>query len=328
VSLRAYIRLFTQIQLMPIMENGEEILVGGQAVMEGVMMRAPHSYCVAVRKPDGEIVTEEAPLARMSEKHKIFKYPVFRGVGTLWQAMTLGLKALRFSSNMALQDPQQAAANQPPKEIPSWAIAANLVFTLGMFVFMYKFLPLLLVTKLQKLYPVLAGRVMFNIADGVIRMVIFLSFLYAISLWKDIRRVFEYHGAEHKVVFNFESGQPVTVSNAQRFTTYHPRCGTSFLFVVLILAIPVYTLIPFDGFLPRLLSRVALLPLIAGLSYEVIRFAAKRRGGLLATLAAPGLWLQRITTKPPADDQTAVAIRALEGAMALEKAQGGQLVIA
>jgi len=328
VSLRAYFRLFTQIQLMPVMENGEEILVGGQAVLEGVMMRAPHSYCVAVRKPDGEIVTEQAPLARMSEKHRIFKYPVIRGVGTLWQAMTLGLRALRFSTNVSLQDPGQAEAKEPPKEIPGWAIAANLVFTLGMFVFMYKFVPLLLVTKLQKLYPVLAGRVAFNVADGVIRMAIFLGFLYAISLWKDIRRVFEYHGAEHKVVFNFESGQPVTVPNAQRFTTYHPRCGTSFLFVVLILAIPIYTLIPFDGFLPRLLLRVALLPLIAGLSYEVIRFAAKRRGSLLATLAAPGLWLQRITTKPPADDQTAVAIRALEGAMALEKAQGGQLVIA
>jgi len=310
------------------MENGEEILVGGQAVMEGVMMRAPHSYCVAVRKPDGEIVTEEAPLARMSEKHKIFKYPVIRGVGTLWQAMTLGLRALRFSTNVLLQDPDQAAAKEPPKEIPAWAMAANLVFTLGMFIFMYKFVPLLLVTKLQKLYPPLAGRVPFNVADGLIRMAIFLGFLYAISLWKDIRRVFEYHGAEHKVVFNFESGQPVTVPNAQRFTTYHPRCGTSFLFVVLILAIPIYTLIPFDGFLARLLSRIALLPLIAGLSYEVIRFAAKRRGSLLATLAAPGLWLQRITTKPPADDQTAVAIRALEGAMALEKAQGGQLVIA
>jgi len=328
VSLRAYFRLFTQIQLMPVMENGEEILVGGQAVLEGVMMRAPHSYCVAVRKPDGEIVTEQAPLARMSEKHKIFKYPVIRGVGTLWQAMTLGLRALRFSTNVLLQDPDQAAAKEPPKEIPAWAMAANLVFTLGMFIFMYKFVPLLLVTKLQKLYPPLAGRVPFNVADGLIRMAIFLGFLYAISLWKDIRRVFEYHGAEHKVVFNFESGQPVTVPNAQRFTTYHPRCGTSFLFVVLILAIPIYTLIPFDGFLARLLSRVALLPLIAGLSYEVIRFAAKRRGSLLATLAAPGLWLQRITTKPPADDQTAVAIRALEGAMALEKAQGGQLVIA
>jgi len=204
VSLRAYFRLFTQIQLMPAMENGEEILVGGQAVMEGVMMRAPHSYCVAVRKPDGEIVTEEAPLARMSEKHKIFKYPVIRGVGTLWQAMTLGLRALRFSTNVLLQDPDQAAAKEPPKEIPAWAMAANLVFTLGMFIFMYKFVPLLLVTKLQKLYPPLAGRVPFNVADGLIRMAIFLGFLYAISLWKDIRRVFEYHGAEHKVVFNFE----------------------------------------------------------------------------------------------------------------------------
>ena len=164
MSLRAYFRLFTQIQLMPIMESGEEILVGGQAVMEGVMMRAPHSYCVAVRKPDGEIVTEETPLARMSEKHKIFKYPVFRGVGTLWQAMTLGLKALRFSSQRgARRTRDQAAAKQPPKEIPGWAIAANLVFTLGMFIFMYKFVPLLLVTKLQKLYPVLAGRVLFNV---------------------------------------------------------------------------------------------------------------------------------------------------------------------
>jgi uncharacterized protein YqhQ len=226
-----------------------------------------------------------------------------------------------------LQDPQQAG-KEPPKEIPAWAMAANLVFTFGMFIFMYKFVPLFLVTKLQKLYPVLAGRVAFNLADGLIRMAIFLAFMFAISLLKDIRRVFEYHGAEHKVVFNFESGQPVTVANAQRFTTFHPRCGTSFLFVVLILAIPIYTLIPFDGFLPRFLSRIALLPLIAGLSYEVIRFAAKRRGSLLATLAAPGLWLQRITTKPPADDQTAVAIRALEGAMALEEAQGGQLVIA
>jgi len=327
VSLRPYFRLFTNIQLMPVMEAGEEILVGGQAVLEGVMMRAPHSYCVAVRKPDGEIVTEQAPLARMSEKYKVFKYPVIRGVGTLWQAMTLGLKALRFSTNVLLQDPQQAG-KEPPKEVPGWAIAANLVFTFGMFIFMYKFVPLLLVTKLQKMYPVLAGRVAFNLADGVIRMAIFLAFMFGISLLKDIRRVFEYHGAEHKVVFNFESGQPVTVANARRFTTFHPRCGTSFLFVVLILAIPIYTLIPFDGFLPRFLSRIALLPVLAGLSYEVIRFAAKRRGSLLATLAAPGLWLQRITTKPPADDQTAVAIRALEGAMALEEAQGGQLVIA
>jgi uncharacterized protein YqhQ len=172
------------------------------------------------------------------------------------------------------------------------------------------------------------GRIAFNAVDGLIRLLIFLGFLYAISLWKDIRRVFEYHGAEHRVVFNFESGNPVTISNAQRFTTFHPRCGTSFLLVVMMISMAVYTLLPFDGFLGKFLARVALLPVIAGLSYEMIRYAARRRGGLMAALTRPGLWLQRITTKPPADDQTAVAIRALEGAMALEEAQGCQPEIA
>jgi uncharacterized protein YqhQ len=155
-----------------------------------------------------------------------------------------------------------------------------------------------------------------------------VAFLFGISLWKDIRRVFEYHGAEHKVVFNFESGKPLTVENAQGFSTFHPRCGTSFLLVVMLVAMVVYTLIPFDGFVLKFLSRIALLPVIAGVSYEVIRFAGKRRGGLMAILTAPGLWLQRITTKPPSDEQTAVAIHALEGAMTLERAQGGELVIA
>jgi len=328
VSLRAFFRLFTHMQMMPILESGEETLVGGQAVMEGVMMRAPHSYCVAVRKPNGEIITEEMPLARMSEQYPIFKYPVFRGVGTLYQALKLGGRALKFSAAAAIEDPTQKPAQEPPKEIPSWVVAGPIVFSLAFFIFMYKFVPLFLVTRLEKLYPVLHGRIAFNLADGLIRMAILLTLLYVLSRLKDIRRVFEYHGAEHKVVFNFESGQPLTVENAQRFTTFHPRCGTSFLFVVFFLAMPVYTLIPFDGFVLKLVFRILLIPVIAGVAYELIRFAAKRRGSFLATLTAPGLWMQRITTKPPADDQAAVAIRALEGAMALEKSQGGQLVIA
>jgi uncharacterized protein YqhQ len=315
-------------QMLPILESGEETLVGGQAVMEGVMMRAPHSYCVAVRKPNGEVVTEQMPLARMSEQYKIFSYPIFRGIGTLYQALKLGGRALKFSASAALDDPNQPAGKEPPKEAPGWVVAGPIVFSLAFFIFMYKFVPLFLVTKLQKVYPVLEGRVAFNLADGAIRMAILLTLLYVLSRMKDIRRVFQYHGAEHKVVFNFESGQPVTVENAQRFTTFHPRCGTSFLFVVFLLAIPIYTLIPFDDFATKLLFRVALMPVIAGVSYELIRFAAKRRGSFLATLAAPGLWMQRITTKPPSDDQAAVAIQALEGAMTLEKSQGGQLVIA
>jgi uncharacterized protein YqhQ len=314
--------------MMPILESGEETLVGGQAVMEGVMMRAPHSYCVAVRKPNGEIVTEQMPLARMSEQHRLFRYPVVRGVGTLFQAMKLGLRALRFSANVALDDPSRRQPASKRKEIPDWAIIGNMLFSLAFFIFMYKFVPLYLTTKLEGFFPALSGRVPFNLTDGLIRLAIFLLFLYAISRMKDVRRVFQYHGAEHKVVFNFESGKPVTIANAQQFSTFHPRCGTSFLFVVMIVSIGVYTLIPFDGFLAKLLSRVVLLPVIAGISYELIRFAARRRGSFLATLTAPGLWTQRITTKPPTDDQAAVAILALEGAMALEQSQGGELVIA
>jgi uncharacterized protein YqhQ len=315
---------------MPVLESGEETLVGGQAVMEGVMMRAPHSYCVAVRKPNGEIVTEQQSLPRMSEMYPIFKLPVFRGVGTLFQAMSLGMKALKFSADVSMDEikKEELAKNPKAKEVPGWIMTGNLIFSGLMFILMYKFLPLYAATGLKKIYPVLEGRIAFNLVDGLIRMLIFLLFMWALSLMKDIHRVFEYHGAEHKVVFNFESGTPVNVENAQRFTTFHPRCGTSFLFVVIIVSIVFYTFIPFDGFMAKLLSRIALLPVITGVSYELIRFAAKRRGSVLSTMTAPGLWLQRITTQPPADEQTAVAIHALEGAMALEEKQGGQLVIA
>ena len=325
MSLRIYLRLFAHTQLLPVLESGEETLVGGQAVIEGVMMRAPHSYCVAVRKPNGEIATEELPVPRISERYPIFKYPIVRGVGTLYQAMKLGLKALRFSANASLETEEQTAK---VKEISSWAITLNLLFSVGFFIFLYKFVPLYLVTSLQKWYPALGGRFAFNLVDGLIRLAIFLAFLYGVSRLRDIRRVFEYHGAEHKVVFNFESGKPLTVANAQTFTTYHPRCGTSFLLVVMLISMAVYMTIPFDGFAARFVSRVALLPVIAGVSYELIRLAARRRGSVLATLTAPGLWLQRITTKPPSDEQTSVAIQALEGAMALEERQGGPLVIA
>jgi uncharacterized protein YqhQ len=320
-----FLRLFAHSQLMPVLESGEEeTLVGGQAVLEGVMMRSPHSYCVAVRKASGEIVTEEKPLAKISEKYPIFRFPVFRGVGTLGQAMGLGMKALRFSANAALEDVPGAKK----QELSSGMLALNIGVSLAFFIFLYKFVPLYLATALGRIFPMLQGRILFNIADGVIRMAIFVGFLFLISRWKDIRRVFEYHGAEHRVVFNFESGLPVTVENAQTFSTFHPRCGTSFLLVVMLVSIGIYTLLPFDSFALKLVGRILLLPVIAGVSYELIRYAAKHRGGLLSTLTAPGLWLQRITTQPPADDQTAVAIEALERAMALEEAQGGKMVIA
>lgn len=316
--------------MLPILEAGEETLVGGQAVMEGVMMRAPHSYCVAVRKPNGELATSEMPVERMSEKYKIFKYPLLRGLGTLYQALKLGGKALNFSALMSLDEADPAGNNdqKKPKEMPGWMMGAPVLFSFLFFIFMYKFVPLYLVTRLARVYPVFDGRVAAVLADGAIRLIILITLLYALSKLKDMRRMFEFHGAEHKVVFNFESGQPVSVENAQRFTTFHPRCGTSFLVVVFLLAIPMYALIPFTGFAAKLLSRVVLIPFLIGISYELIFYAAKRRGSLLALLTMPGLWTQRITTKPPSDDQAAVAIHALEGAMTLEKSQGGPLVIA
>src|SRR5271157_3120069 len=318
--------------MLPVLEGGEETLVGGQAVMEGVMMRAPHSYCVAVRKKSGEIVTEETALARISERYPIFKLPVFRGMGTLFQAMKLGIKALQFSSNVfvegeAQEESQRDPAAKPLKELPKWALTLNLIVMLGSFLFLYKFLPLYLATRLGKTYPALASGLAFNFMDGAIRIAIFLVFMFALSRLKDIRRLFEYHGAEHKVVFNFESGQPVSVEAAQKFTTYHPRCGTSFLMLLMFVSMFFYVFIPFTGFLPKLAARIVLVPLIVGVCYEMIRYAARHPGGLLTVLTTPGLWLQRITTQPPSDQQAEVAVHALDRAMALEKAQGGELVI-
>lgn len=324
MSARTFLRLFTHIQMLPILESGEETLVGGQAVMEGVMMRAPHSYCVAVRKANGEIVTDEMPVQRLSEKNSIWKLPILRGIGTLGQAMSLGLKALRFSANAALA----GDSVEKPAEVSNMALAMNLAFSLVFFIVMYKVVPLFLVTQLSHKFAVLNGRIAFNALDGIIRLAIFLAFLGLVSRAKDIRRVFEYHGAEHKVVFNYESGKPVNVENAQSFVTWHPRCGTSFLLVVMVISMLTYMLVPFDGFWAKLASRIVLLPIITGVSYELIRFAAKRQGSALAWITAPGLWLQRITTKPPSDGQAEVAIAALDRAMSLEAKQGGELVIA
>ncbi len=328
MSLRKFVRLAAHIQMLPVLESGEETLIGGQAVMEGVMMRSPHSYCVAVRKANGTMVTEESPLPRVSEQYPIFRYPVLRGLGTLGQAMWLGIKALFFSTNIAVEDAEPTKPAEKPAEASSWVMWLNLAFMLLFFLFMYKFVPLLAATAIGNHVAALHGRLATNLVDGLIRIAILLTFLSLMSRTKDMRRMFQYHGAEHKVVFNFESGQPVSIENAQKFTTFHPRCGTSFMLVMMVIAMIVYALVPVDGFAAKLAVRVALLPLVIGLSYELIRFAARRRGSFLSFLTAPGLWLQRVTTKQPTDDQAAVAIHALQGAMELEKAHGGELVIA
>ena len=325
-------RFLTVVQLLPALEGGEETLVGGQAVLEGVMMRSPHAWAIACRKHSGDLVTYSEPLEKLSEKHKWMGWPVVRGVITLGHAMTLGFRALKFSANVVLdelQPPSEKVAPEKKKlEISGWIAAINVVISLGFFIFMYKYLPLVAATELKKVDPALGGQIMFNLVDGVIRLALFLSFIWATSLWPDIRRVYQYHGAEHKTVFAFENGDPLETAAVQKYSTYHPRCGTSFLMTVMIISIAVYMLFPVTSFWARFALRLVLLPVIAGVSYEVIRFAAKHRGSLFALMTAPGLWLQRITTQPPSDQQTECAIVALDQAMSLEKQRGGELVIA
>jgi uncharacterized protein YqhQ len=351
VRLRNYLRFLAAVQLLPALESGEETLVGGQAVLEGVMMRSPHAWAIACRKPSGEVVTMSEPLERPSEKHKWMAWPIVRGVMTLGYAMNLGYRALRFSANVAIEDMMQeeagAAKAEPVQKaveavkpasseetrekaasISTWLAAVNIVISLAFFIFMYKYIPLLAATELKKIDPALGGRIVFNLIDGGIRLVLFLLFIWGVSLWKDIRRVYEYHGAEHKTVFAFENGDPLETTAVQKYSTYHPRCGTSFLMTVMLISIGFYMLIPYTTFWARFASRIVLLPVIAGVSYEIIRFAAKHRGSLFALMTLPGLWLQRITTKPPSDDQAQCAIDALDKAMALEKERGGELVIA
>ncbi len=329
-------------------------------------MRSPHAWAIACRKPSGEVVTMSEPLERPSEKHKWMAWPIVRGVMTLGYAMNLGYRALRFSANVAIEEIMQedgaaqkkeaekdhvvtAASAVPPKRseaessekpaaksatrekaatVSNWLAAGNLIISLAFFIFMYKYLPLLAATELKKLDPALGGRIAFNLVDGGIRLALFLFFIWGVSLFKDIRRVYEYHGAEHKTVFAFENGDPLTTTEVQKYSTYHPRCGTSFLMTVMLISIGFYMLVPYTTFWARFASRIVLLPLIAGVSYEIIRFAAKHRGSLFALMTAPGLWLQRITTQPPSDEMAQCAITALDQAMSLEKERGGELVIA
>jgi uncharacterized protein YqhQ len=354
------VRFLVAVQLLPALESGEETLVGGQAVLEGVMMRSPHAWAIACRKPSGEVVTMSEPLERPSEKHKWMGWPIVRGVMTLGYAMSLGYRALRFSANVAIEDVMQsddaskapvetAASADPTKRreaepatkessksqsrekaatISGWLAAVNVIISLAFFIFMYKYLPLLAATELKKANPALGGQIIFNLVDGAIRLILFLLFIWGVSLFPDIRRVYQYHGAEHKTVFAFENGDPLETAAVQKYSTFHPRCGTSFLMTVMLISIGFYMLVPFTTFWARFASRIALLPLIAGVSYEIIRFAAKHRGSLFALMTAPGLWLQRITTQPPTDEMAQCAITALDQAMVLEKEQGGELVIA
>jgi uncharacterized protein YqhQ len=302
-----------------------ELLVGGQALIEGVMMRSPGAYGVAVRRPDGSIAFQRGKVSSLAKRFPILKLPVLRGVAVLFQSLALGIRSLNFSAEQAVaaekvetEGNAAAEGTVPPAKTSNWAIASSMAFGLGLGVVVFLLAPLWL-THLGEKY-LFGGHLTnlgFNLLDGGLRAIFFLAYIWGISRMKDIHRVFQYHGAEHKVVFNYEKRLPLTVENARVQSRLHPRCGTSFLLFVLLVSILVFALIPKTApFLVKFGGRLLLVPAIAGLSYEVLRFTAKHRAApLFAVLVAPGLALQRITTQEPTDDMLEVAIAALEEAL-------------
>jgi uncharacterized protein YqhQ len=296
----------------------EKLSIGGQAVLEGVMMRSPHAFTVAVRKggkPGAEIALLKEAILPIGERFPLLKKAVLRGSVALFEAMVLGVRALNFSANEAMENEEGRQ-----EEISPLAMAGTMVLALAFALGLFLALPLLLTQLLGTQYSAFKGNVLFNLTDGAIRVGLFLGYVSGISFMKDIRRVFEYHGAEHKAIGAYEAGEPLTVENARKYTRIHPRCGTSFLMVVMVLSIMLFSMIP--GSWPlwaKAASRLVLLPVIAGLSYEFIKYSAKKRGNrIIEALIYPGLLLQRLTTREPTDDQLEVAIRAMDEALAME----------
>ena len=300
----------------------EDILVGGQAVIEGVMMRTPHAYAVAVRRADGTMEVRKEGVRRLSDYWKPLSWPIVRGFAVLLQSLVLGIRTLNFSFNVTMMDLDPKATEQPAEKTSEREFLPILISLLSagvVAVFLFILAPLWITTWLKGHFIAVHNWVVFNLVDGLIRVVFFLSYILLISLMKDIRRVFQYHGAEHKVVYTWEAGEELTVENARGKSTLHPRCGTSFLLFVMVVSIVIFSLFKFKAFWAIFLSRVILIPLISGLSYELIRLSAPRcRKGFFRMVVFPGLALQRVTTKEPSDDQLAVAIHALKEALELD----------
>jgi uncharacterized protein YqhQ len=305
-------------------DRNVDMLVGGQAVIEGVMMRGLTGYSVAVRKPDGGVAIRKDKLVSITQKYPFLKMPVLRGSVVLIQSLILGVQALNYSASVS----SEGKDGEP--EMSNWAIAGSMIMALILGVGLFILAPLGLTNVIRHyLFPEM-GNFAYNLVDGVIRALFFFVYIASISMMEEIRRVFQYHGAEHKTVYTFEANEDLTVENARTKSTLHPRCGTSFLLFVMAISILVFSLVPSTAhFTIKFGARVVLLPLIAGLAYEVIRFSARHlKNPVCRVLITPGLWLQRITTKEPDDSQLEVAITALKEALMYDIIEPDQAAVA
>jgi uncharacterized protein YqhQ len=281
--------------------------IGGQAVLEGVMMRTPSKWAVAVRKPDGEIAQVVRDISSPMARRPVYRLPVVRGVIALGESLAIGFRALAISANYAAQDPD-APEGEVQTEITRGQLIFSFAIAIGFALMLFKVTPALITNWLP-----IETTGAFVVIEGVIRVCIFLAYLLLISLLPDLRRVFQYHAAEHKAINAFEAGEELTPERVQKFSLIHPRCGTAFLLWVMVIGIFVFAFVGQPAWYWLITSRVVLLPVIAGIAYELIRFAGKHQGNvILMTLLAPGMWLQRLTTRQPSLDQIEVSIRALQ----------------
>lgn len=280
----------------------EEFRYGGQAVIEGVMMRGPKSMAIAVRRPDGAIVVHEEPVKSVTERFPVLRLPLLRGMVALVESLSLGITALMYSANQSVPDDEQLTKGEMTLTTLVGVVLAVVIFVV---------LPTLVTHWVKGWAP---GSLVVNLVEGLMRFGVFIAYLVGISLMKEIQRVFQYHGAEHKVINTYEAGDPLTVECARRHSREHKRCGTSFLLYVVVISIVVFSFINVSNVWLRIISRVALLPVVAGVSYEVIRLLGRYDNKLTLFISRPGMWLQGLTTREPDDSQLEVAIAALQTA--------------
>ncbi len=300
-----------------------DFAVGGQAVIEGVMMRSPNFYTVSVRNPEGKIKMEQKKFVSVMKKWRVLNVPFVRGIVHLVESMIIGIRALNYSNSIFLGEEEKDDTEDGflKKAVMALLAFVYMMGTMAFALFLLKFLPLWIAEQAAELWQVVADNYfLFNAIDGITKIVIFLAYIIGISAMKDIRRVFQYHGAEHKSIWAYEQGLPLTVENARKQTRFHPRCGTSFIFIVILMSVFIYTLVPpADGFWLKLGQRLVVIPLIAGLSYEVLKLSAKwQKSFCVRAFVAPGLWLQKLTTYEPDDDQLEIALHSLKESLKVE----------
>lgn len=301
-----------------------DFAVGGQAVIEGVMMRSPNFYTVSVRNEAGEIRSKYEVFESITKRYKLLQLPLIRGVVHLVESMMIGFRSLDYSNAVFLGEDEKEEVEQGRFKKMLWGIFSVLYVlgTLAFTLFLLKFIPLWIAEKAADLWPYVEEHyLLFNAIDGAMKIVIFLAYITGISLLNDIRRVFQYHGAEHKSIWTYEKGLALTVENARKQTRFHPRCGTSFIVIVILMSVLVYTVIPpMDGFWLKLAQRLVVIPLIAGISFEFLKFSGKyQERAWMAPLTWPGLWVQRLTTREPDDKQLEIALHSLKSALKLEE---------